>query len=170
MDSLIQDLRNGARILIKKPGFAAAAIIILALGIGANSAIFSAINAILLRPLPYDKPDQLVWIWASNPVSNIGQEAASFPDFVDWRGQSQSFEDMASFGPWLPILTGQGEPERLPCGMVSASLFPLLRVEAEWAVPFLSKKISPARVVWFCSAIISGSAASAWTETSSGSQ
>ena len=63
MDSLIQDLRNGFRTLLKKPGFTAVAIIILALGIGANSAIFSTINAVLLHPMPYDRPEQFVWIW-----------------------------------------------------------------------------------------------------------
>jgi len=145
MDSLIQDLRTGSRTLLKKPGFTAVAIIILALGIGANSAIFSTINAVLLRPLPYDKPEQLVWIWSSNPVSNIKQEPASLPDFFDWRDQSQSFEDMAGFAPWLPILTGQGEPERVPCGMVSASIFPLLGAEAALGRTFSAEEDQPGK-------------------------
>ena len=113
MQTLWQDLRYGARTLLKKPGFTLVAVITLALGIGANAAIFSVINSVLLRPLPYPQPERLVWIWGTNPSADIKQETASLPDFVDWKAQSQSFAAMGGFTSFSPILTGSGEPERL---------------------------------------------------------
>jgi putative ABC transport system permease protein len=138
MQTLLQDTRFGVRMLLKKPGFTAVAIAALALGIGANTAIFSAVNAVLLRPLPYSEPEQLVWIWENNLTSDIEREPASFPNFSDWRNQNESFEDMAAFTIWLPILTNIGEPERIPGGLVSASLFSVLRAE-----PMLGRTFSP---------------------------
>jgi hypothetical protein len=91
MQTLWQDMRYSARILWKKPGFTLIAVLTLALGIGANTAIFSVVNAVLLRPLPYEDPDHLVMIWGAHP--QVGREVASLPD---WREQSQSFEYMAA--------------------------------------------------------------------------
>src|SRR5918995_5757665 len=84
------DLRFALRRLIRAPGFTVAAVICLALGIGANTAIFSVVNAVLLRPLPYDEPERLVMVWGTTP--NIPKETASLPDFVDWRDQNGVFE------------------------------------------------------------------------------
>src|ERR1044072_6495653 len=115
MQNLSQDLRYAVRMLLRKPGFTAIAVLALGLGIGANTAIFSAVNAVLLRPLPYDKADRLVWIWENNALSDIKREPISFPNFYDWRNQNESFEDMAAFSSfWLPTLINEGETERLP--------------------------------------------------------
>src|SRR5919198_1014456 len=95
METLWQDLRFGFRMLRTRPGFTAVAVLALTLGIGANSAIFSVVNAVLLRPLPYPDPGRLVMVWGAHP--QIGQEAASFPDFVDWRSQNQVCSQMAAF-------------------------------------------------------------------------
>jgi putative ABC transport system permease protein len=89
------DLRYGARMLSKKPGFALIAVMTLSLGIGANTAIFTVINGVLLRPLPYDEPDQLVMLWESDPRRNIEQQRVAPPNLVEWREQSHAFEDIA---------------------------------------------------------------------------
>src|ERR1044071_2397287 len=95
MQTLLQDLRYGARILLKKPGFAAVAVLTLALGIGANTAIFTVIYAVLLRPLPFDGPDRVVWMWGA--VRDRGNRASVSPlDFLDFRAQNQSFEEFAA--------------------------------------------------------------------------
>src|SRR5262245_12840185 len=95
MQTLLQDLRYGARMLIKKPGFTLIVVVTLALGIGANAAIFTVVNSVLLRPLPYDEPDRLVMLWESDPRRNIGQQRVAPPNLVEWREQSRSFENIA---------------------------------------------------------------------------
>src|SRR5574337_932509 len=94
MGTLMQDLKYGLRQLGRSPGFTAVAVLTLALGIGANTAIFSVVNSILLRPLPYHDPTRLVMLWERNPAKAIDQELVSGPDFIDWR-QNHVFEDMA---------------------------------------------------------------------------
>src|SRR6266481_6357849 len=84
-DEVIQDLRYGVRMLLKQPGFTAVAVLTLALGIGANTAIFSVVNAALLRGLPYKEPDRLVHLWERTPQQNSPQREASYPDLLDWR-------------------------------------------------------------------------------------
>ena len=125
------DLRFAIRQLIKSPGFAAIAIIALALGIGANTAMFSVVNAILLRPLPFPQSDRLTMIWQTNPeVAKMGFPLAptSVPDFQDWRAQARSFEAISTIDGWTTNLTGSEEPERLGGARVSANLFSLLQV------------------------------------------
>ncbi|HEY6186741.1 MAG TPA: ABC transporter permease [Pyrinomonadaceae bacterium] len=126
MGTLIQDLRYGFRMLVKNPGFALIAILALALGIGANTAIFSVVNAVLLRPLPYATADRLVYVEAVNPAQGITNSNVSPPDFSDWKNQSQTFEDMAAFITGGAILSGNAEPERVPGAYVTASFFSLL--------------------------------------------
>jgi len=97
MQTLLQDLRYGARMLWKKPGFTIVAVVTLALGIGANTAIFSVVYAVLLRPLPYRDADRLVEIWET---TGSGRGRATARDFVDWREQSKSFEQISASTPW----------------------------------------------------------------------
>src|SRR5215207_3564167 len=109
MDSLIKDILYGFRSLLKRPGFTAIALIALALGIGANTAIFSLVNAVVLQPLPFPDPDRLVWMWGN--IRNGGNRASvSPPDFLDFRSQNKTFEQIAASGT-LPIpvnFTGGG--------------------------------------------------------------
>src|SRR5215831_16487923 len=105
METIIRDLLFGLRMLLKKPGFSALAITALALGIGASTAIFSVVNFVLLRPLPYEEPGRLVWIWDSNPQKGVERELASAADFTDWKSQNKSFIDMAAIGTALPTVS-----------------------------------------------------------------
>jgi putative ABC transport system permease protein len=143
MQTLWQDLRYGLRMLLGKPGFTLVAVITLALGIGANAAIFSVINSVLLRPLPYPQPERLVWIWGTNPSADIKQESASLPDFVDWKAQSQSFAALGGFANFSPILTGAGEPERLTGAVVTDGFFSTLGVSPQLGRAFTSDEDRP---------------------------
>src|SRR5262247_4219369 len=114
MNALLQDLRYGARMLLKQSGFTLTAILTLALGIGANTAIFSLVNAVLLRPLPFAEPDRLVSIAETHP--ELPRVEVTTPDFEDWREQARSFADMAAWSlkDWgYLVITEAGEPEQL---------------------------------------------------------
>jgi predicted permease len=138
-DEMFQDLRYGVRMLFRTPGFTFVAVLTLALGIGANTAIFSLVNAVLLRPLPYHDPDRLAMLWTDDPKRNIREEGTSYPNFLDWRSQNQSFTDMAICSRGNPVvLTDGDEPERVMGDLVSANLFPLLGVR-----PALGRTFSP---------------------------
>ncbi len=128
MRTFWQDLRYGARSLLKNPGFALTVIVTLALGIGANTAIFTVVNAALLRGLPYREPDRLVHLWEMTPQKEFPQREASYPDFLDWR-RNQSFEAMAAYSGGGVTLTGRGAPERIPSARASADFFKTLGVE-----------------------------------------
>jgi len=123
MGALLQDLRYGVRLLVKDGGFTAVAMLSLALGIGATTAVFSMVNAVLLQPLPYKEPDRLVSITGNKQEMNIREMTASLPDLEDWRNQSRLFEDFASYYGWIVNLTGDGEPERIQGARISANLF-----------------------------------------------
>ncbi len=122
LESTAQDVKYGIRMLLKNPGFTVAAIVALALGIGANTAIFSVVNAVLLRPLPYRDPDRLVVVLhgGSNPVAPA--------NYYDWKKQSQSFKEMGAAEYWSPNMTGGDRPERVWALRLTASMFPLLGV------------------------------------------
>jgi putative ABC transport system permease protein len=128
MRTLIQDLRFGARMLLKNPGFTLVAVLTLALGIGANTTIFSVINAVLLRPLPYQNPEQLVMVWGKLPAHVSGNVGASAAEFTDYRDQNLVFSSVAAYTSSSFNLTGAGEPERIVGTFVSAGLFPLLNI------------------------------------------
>jgi len=123
---LVSDLRYALRSLRKSPGFAALAIATLALGIGANTAIFSVVDAVVLRSLPYRDPQRLVMLWERRPKSD--HVVASYPDFRDWRDRSRSFDAAAAYSAWTFNLTGDGPPERIDSAVVSASFFDVLGV------------------------------------------
>ena len=108
---MIQDLRYAFRMLLKHPLVTAIAVITLALGIGANTAIFSVVNAVLLNPLPYKQPDRLVALWENVP--GHGRWRTSPANFFDWKKQNTVFDDVAAFGASTLTLTGIGEPEQL---------------------------------------------------------
>jgi putative ABC transport system permease protein len=128
LETLWQDLRFGARMLFKQPGFTAIAVLTLGLGIGANITIFSVVNAVLLRPLPYPDSDRLIFLWSAVPKQNIRERASAYANVSEWRTQNQSFEDLAVFDPTAVTLTGTAEPEGVMSVRASANLFPLLGV------------------------------------------
>src|SRR5258706_11944673 len=126
MNTLLQDLRYGARMLFKNPGITFVVILALALGIGANTAIFSVVDTVLLRPLPYPESDRLVFI---NETSKAMDEiSVSYPNFTDWRNQNHVFEKIGVSNRSSYNLTGAGEAERIVTGQVSADVFAALRV------------------------------------------
>ena len=128
METLLKDIRYGVRMMLKNPGFTAVALLTLTLGIGANSAIFTIVNAILLRPLPFDESDRLVYL--SERSQQLEGMSISYPNFTDWRNQNTVFENLGVFRRQSYNLTGVGEPERLLGGQVSATVFPALRAKA----------------------------------------
>ncbi len=135
LEDLWQDLRYGARMLLENPGFTLIAVLTLALGIGANSAIFSVVNGVLLRPLPYKDPQRLIMVWGTKQLSSI--------DFMALRRQNQVFEQVAAFISQPLNLTGRGEPEFLGDVVASANLFSLLGVEAIHGRVFLPEEEQP---------------------------
>jgi predicted permease len=133
-----QDLRYGLRMLVKNPGFTAVAIIALALGIGANTAIFSVVNTVLLRPLPYKDPERLMMVFEDSRAHGFPRDVPTAANYIDWRDQNQVFESMAAIAGASFNLTGVGDPERIAGYRVSASLFPMLGVSAQlgrWFTP-----------------------------------
>ena len=130
MEQLFKDLRYGVRSLVSRPAFTAIALFTLALGIGANSAMFTAVNAVLLRPLPFPQSEQLVFLEGVNASKGITQSNMSVPDFADWQSQSQAFERMAAFISGGMILTSGDETERVRATGVSGEFFPLFRTKA----------------------------------------
>jgi putative ABC transport system permease protein len=128
MEILINELRHTARSLLKSPGFLAVAIITLGLGIGASTAIFTVVNAALLRGLPYQEPERLVHLWETTPQKSFPQREASYPDYLDWK-QNQVFAGMAAYaGGGGFVLEGNGENQLVPAGRVTADFFAVLGV------------------------------------------
>jgi putative ABC transport system permease protein len=126
MNQFFPDLRYGGRMLVKNPGFTLIAVVTLALGIGANTAIFSVVNAVLLRPLPYPEADRLIWL--TERQEQIPTRWVSYPNFLDWRARNQSFEAMATIRSWPITLTGDGEAQSVASRMVTADYFRVMRV------------------------------------------
>jgi putative ABC transport system permease protein len=143
MDSLIKDIRYGIRGLLKRPGFTAIAVITLALGIGANTAIFSLVNAVLLRPLPYNNADRLVMVWEDASYAGFPKNTPAPANFVDWRSQNQSFEGMAAITTRSFNLTGEGEPEKLEANTATANFFSLLGVQPMLGRGFVPEDDNP---------------------------
>ncbi|HEY6661155.1 MAG TPA: ABC transporter permease [Pyrinomonadaceae bacterium] len=142
METVWQDVRYSGRMLLKHPGFTLIAVLTLTLGIGANTAIFSIVNAVLLRPLPYQAPEQLVMLGETNSGQRNG--SVSYPNFVDWRDQNKVFESVSAVR-WNESynFTGAGEPERLQGRIVSAGFFSLLGVKPLLGRDFLPEEDRP---------------------------
>ena len=143
LGDLWQDLRYGLRMLAKNPGFTTVAVIALALGIGANSAIFSVVNTVLLRPLPYKNPERLVMVWEENSKQGYPRDTPAAANYVDWRDQNHVFEDMAAIVEISFNLTRVGDPERIDGQRVSASLFSLIGVEPQLGRAFRAEEDKP---------------------------
>src|SRR5215468_5443806 len=142
METLWQDLRFGARMLAKNPGFTLIAVLTLSLGIGANTAIFSIVNAVLLRPFPYQAPERLVIL--QERVSVGGGFSPSYLNFVDWRAQNTSFDSMVAARSLESFnFTGAGEPERLRGRLVSAEFFSTLGIKPLLGRDFLAEEDRP---------------------------
>jgi putative ABC transport system permease protein len=130
MDMFAYDLRYALRTLLRQPGTAAAILLTLAFGIGANTAVFSVVHAVLLRPLPYPDPDNLVIIWERRAAEGVDDNVVSPADFLDWARMNNSFESMAAFSAGTADLTGAGDPVQLPVAGVTAAFFDVLGVRA----------------------------------------
>lgn len=138
LENMAQDLRYGLRVLGKNPSFTAVAVVTLALGIGANTAIFSVVNAVLLKPLPYPDPDRLAVIWVTEPSGPGGLFPDTSPDFRDWQKQNHVFEGISAVTIAGATLTGSGEPLQLNGLSVSPNAFQILGVQ-----PQVGRNFSP---------------------------
>ncbi|HSE97257.1 MAG TPA: ABC transporter permease, partial [Blastocatellia bacterium] len=144
METFIRDIRYGARALVRRSGLALMAVITLALGIGANTAIFSVVNSVLLNPLPFKDPDRLVRVYEKRLQLGRLRNVASAPDFIDWRAQNEVFESMGAWVDWGANLTNEGaEPERIDGAVITADLFPLLGVQPLLGRTFLPEEDGP---------------------------
>ena len=145
MESLLQDVRFGLRMLVKSPAFALAAILALALGIGANTAIFSVVNAVLLRPLQYRDAERIVMVWESNPTRNWAQFAVSPANYLDWVKESRSIQSIAAFRTQPFILTGGGDPERLKGLLATGEYLDLAGVQPALGRVFTPEEREPGK-------------------------
>jgi putative ABC transport system permease protein len=145
METLVQDLRFGLRMLLKSPGFTLAAILALALGIGANTAIFSVVNAVLLRPLPYKDAERIVMVWEGKPDKGWDQFAVSPANYLDWVAQSRSLESMVAFRTSPLIATGGNEPERLRGALATREYFDLVGIKPSLGRVFLETEYEPGK-------------------------
>jgi hypothetical protein len=146
LETVIRDLRFGARLLAKNPGFTAAAVLMLALGIGANTAVFSVVNAVLLRGLPYSEPERIVALYEKRPRENERTMAVSAPDFLDWREQSASFESMAAVSHGGVTWQSDAGAERVPAGLFRRSSSMSWASRQRWARDFERKRRSRAAI------------------------
>src|SRR5580765_2504182 len=128
MKTLLQDLRYAIRTMLKKPGFTLIAVMTLALGIGGSTAIFTVVDAALLRGLPYKSPERLYHLWESTPQKEFAQREFSYPDFQDYQ-QNQVMDGLAAYTGGGAIMSGRGEPERLFAPAATANFFSVLGVE-----------------------------------------
>jgi putative ABC transport system permease protein len=137
---MFQDLRLGLRMLFKNPSFTAVAVFTLSLGLAANITIFSVVNSVLLRPLPYTDSDRLVFLWSEAPTQNIKERTSAYANISEWREQNNSFEDLAVFDRASVTLTGSAEPEQAQSVRASAALFALLGVAPELGRTFTAEE------------------------------
>lgn len=144
LERFIQDVRYGARLFRRSPGFSVVAVLTLALGIGANTAIFSVVNAVLLKPLPCPHPDRLVHIWEGKVGEGASKNVVEPFNFLDWRERNRSFEKMVAIDGGVTLnVTGIGEPEALPGMMVTTEFFDILGVPPLIGRGFIPEEGSP---------------------------
>jgi putative ABC transport system permease protein len=145
METLVRDARYAARTLIRSRGFALAALVTLALGIGANTAIFSVVNTVLIQPLPYADPDEIAILWLNNVPEGIDEDITSFPNYTDWKTRSRTFEHMAAVSGMNVNLTTGGDPEQLRAARVTAGFFDVFGVDAALGRTLLAEENEPGR-------------------------
>src|SRR6266576_1433987 len=145
MTNLRNDIRYAIRSLIKRPGFTVIAVVTLALGIGANTAIFSAINALLLKPLPFPELDRVVAIWDKAPIRGIVHNEVAMANYLDWREQNQSFEQLALYRWWSANLTGVDPPERIQGFLVTANFLDVLGMKPALGRGFAAEEEQPGK-------------------------
>jgi len=131
IEALLHDLRYGFRLLRRSPGFTATAVSVITLGIGANTAAFTLLDHVLIRPLPFAHPDRLVMLYETQPANGVPRTQTSPPNFLDWREMSRSFESMGAYiSVFFPVnLSGRGDPLRLDASMVNSDVFLTLDVQ-----------------------------------------
>src|SRR5215470_16649373 len=145
MGKLLQDLRYGLRMLIRHRAVTAIAVITLALGIGANTAIFTVVNAVLLRPLPYQDPGRLMMVFGTDVKRNTSNDVISYPTYLDWKAQNHSFAAMEAWAGWSFNLSGGDQPEQVYALRITPGLFSLLGVKPALGRGFLSEEQQPGR-------------------------
>src|SRR5262245_21118961 len=142
---MLNDFRYAFRQLRKSPGFTATAVLTLALGIGATTAIFSVVYAVLLRPLPYHEPERLVQLYETGLRAGGSKAWVSFPNFLDWRQQNQVFEDVAAYRYWAFTVAGEGTPESVFGLQVTSGLFHVLGVRPSLGRTFVPEEDQPGK-------------------------
>jgi putative ABC transport system permease protein len=143
MQSLLQDLRYSARMLMKNPGFTSVAIITLTLSIGVNSVIFSVVNALLVRPLPFENLDRIVALWERVPSRGVERNESAAANYFDWSRQQTSFERTGAYRGWSANLTGTDNPENTVGYQVTSSLFDVLGVKPLYGRVFTAEEEQP---------------------------
>ena len=143
MHAFLRDARFAGRLLVKQPGVTVIALLTLAIGIGGNTAMFSAVDALLLRPLPYHEPDRLVKVWETRPAEGVLDNVVAPADFIDWARMNTVFEDDGRDAGITADLTGVGEPIRLAAAAVSPPFFDILRVHALLGRSFRREEATP---------------------------
>ena len=143
MENFVRDVRTSVRTLLKKPGFTVVVVLMLAFGIATNTAIFSVVNGVLLRALPYRQDDRIVTVWQSDPKRGVEREETSPADFFDWRERSQSFEALGMAEPWGHLFVGDGEPEAIRSWVVSPGFFEALGARTVLGRTFLPEEYQP---------------------------
>jgi len=145
MESLLSDARYAVRNLLRRPGFTIIAVITLALGIGANTAIFSAVNALLLKPLPFPELDRVVAVWDKQPAQGVVHNEVTFANYLDLKAQNRSFEQLALYRWWSPNLTGLETPERIQGFLVTANFFDALAMKPILGRAFAEEENQPGK-------------------------
>lgn len=143
MGTLWQDMQYGWRVLWRSPGFAIAAVLTLAIGIGANAAIFSVVHTVLVRPLPFPESNRVVWVWETDENRNVRNGTASLAEFLDWRDQNHVFEELSAWRMLFFTITGKGEPEQDWGSQVTGDFFRMLRVKPFLGRDFLAEEEQP---------------------------